>query len=153
LFPADANPKLASSSQTEYLSWRVGDMKNKYLCLAVAAVVVFSIGFSVVRRVSPTFLAHPLLTIQAMHSYPINARVRLAENVGSTMREYFARRGMGREDIVTIEKYVVVTDSEGGSRLNLDLRQGSIFLHAVDPSFFEPLPLANQTAEQHTAHK
>jgi hypothetical protein len=130
-------------------------MNRKRLCLAVpvAAVVVFSIGFSVVQRVSPTFLAHPMLTIQAMHSYPINAHVRLADNVGSTMREYFAHQGMGRDDIGTIEKYVVVTDSVGGSRLNLDIRQGSTSLHAVDPSFFEPLRLANQTAEEHTAHK
>jgi len=130
-------------------------MNKKHLCLAVAVVafVVFFIGFSVVQRVSPTFLAHPLLTIQAMHSYPINARVRLADDVGSTMRDYFAHHGMGRDDIATIERYVVVTDSNGGSRLNLDVRQGSIFLHAVDPSFFEPSRLANQTAEQHTAHK
>jgi len=69
------------------------------------------------------------------------------------MRDYFAHHGMGRDDIATIERYVVVTDSNGGSRLNLDVRQGSIFLHAVDPSFFERLSLANQTAEQHTAHK
>ncbi len=69
------------------------------------------------------------------------------------MRDYFAHHGMGRDDIATIERYVVVTDSNGGSRLNLDVRQGSIFLHAVDPSFFEPLRLANQTAEQHTARK
>ena len=130
-------------------------MNRKRLCLAVVAVaaVVFSIGFSVVQRVSPTFLAHPMLTIQAMHSYPINAHVKLADNVGSTMGEYFAHQGMGRDDIGTIEKYVVVTDSVGGSRLNLEIRQGSTSLHAVDPSFLEPLRLANQTAEQHTAHK
>jgi hypothetical protein len=128
-------------------------MNKKHLFLGVAVVVVFFIGFSVLQRVSPTFLAHPLLTIQVRHSYPINARVRLADSVGSTMREYFARQGMGRDDIATIERYVVVTDSVGGSKLNLDIRQGSIFLHAVDPSFFEPLRLANQTAEQHTAHK
>src|ERR1700732_924676 len=104
-------------------------MNKKRLYLAVAAVVVFFPGFSVVQRVSPTFLAHPLLTIHAMHSYPIHARVKLAEGVGSTMREYFARQGMGRDDIATIERYVVVTGSDGGSRLNLELRQGSIFLH------------------------
>jgi len=130
-------------------------MNRKRLCLVVAAVavVVFSIGFSVVHKASPTFLAHPLLTMQARHAYPINARVRVADNVGSTMREYFSRHGMGRDDIGTIERYVVVTDSDGGSRLNLDIRQGSIFLHAVDPSFFEPLRLENQTGEEHTAHK
>jgi hypothetical protein len=127
-------------------------MNKKYLCLAVAAVVAF-FGLSVVQRVSPTFLGHPLLTIQVMHSYPLNAHVRLADNVGSTMRDYFAHQGMGRDNIATIERYVVVTDSYGASRLNLDVRQGSIFLHAVDPSFFEPLRLADQTAEQHTAHK
>ena len=130
-------------------------MNKKHFCLAVAvaAVVIFFFGFSAVQRVSPTFLAHPLLTIQVRHSYPINARVRLADSVGSTMRDYFARQGMGRDDIATIERYVVVTDSVGGAKLNLDIRQGSIFLRAVDPSFFEPLPLANQMAEQHTAHK
>ena len=128
-------------------------MNKNHLCLGAAAAVVFFIGASVVQRVSPTFLGHPLLTIRAMRSYPINTRVRIADSVGLTMQQYFDRQGMSLNDIATIERYEVVTDSTGGSRLNLDLRQGSSLLRAVDPSFFEPVPLANQAGEPHTAQK
>src|SRR5260370_26105978 len=58
LFPADTNAKLQSSSPTKSLSWRTKDMNKKHLFLGVAVVVVFFIGFSVLQRVSPTFLAH-----------------------------------------------------------------------------------------------
>jgi hypothetical protein len=137
-------------------------MNKNHLCLGAAAVVVFFIGASVVQRVSPTFLGHPLLTIRAMRSYPINTamrsyqintRVRIADSVGLTMQQYFARQGMRRNDIATIERYEVVTDSTGGAKLNPDLRQGSRLLRAVDPSFFEPEHLASQTGEPHTAEK
>ena len=130
-------------------------MNTKCFCLTVAAagVAVLLIWVVKVQRVSPTFLGHPWLTIQAMHSYPINARVRLADSVDTTMRNYFARQGMSRGDAATIERYVVVTDRDGSSKLNLDIRQGAILLHAVDRSFFEPLRLGREASDHQTAHK
>ena len=130
-------------------------MNMKRLGLAVAAVaeVVLLIWVVKLQRVSPTFLGHPWLTIQAMHSYPIHGRVRLTDRVDSTMRKYFASQGMSRDDAATIERYVVVTDRDGSSKLNLDVRQGSILLHAVDRSFFEPVRTGHEAAAQQSAQK
>ena len=130
-------------------------MNMKCLCLAVAVVAkaVLLIWVVKMESVSPTFLPHPWLTIQAMHSYPIHARVRLTDRVDSTMRKYFAGQGMNRDDAATIERYVVVTDRDGSSRINLDVRQGSILLHAVDRSFFEPVRTSHEAAAQQSAQK
>ncbi|MDP2598946.1 MAG: hypothetical protein Q8P49_03895 [Candidatus Liptonbacteria bacterium] len=111
----------------------------------IAVILAFFAGASAVENhvIPSTLVAHPVLTWQMMHRYPIGAEVLIADNADEDMVQHFA--GLGWEkNPVFFHTYVVDYTYEAGlenePRLNLVLDTGISQIPSVHPTWARSLP-------------